>query len=105
MISKEMLIMAVLKNKDGTELLVDCHCGCNDGVRFSIDKEDFDFYCFMCYTNGNFYKEQGEKFFRILCKKLKKIWAIIRNKDFYYADIYMNKDEFNEFKEYINSIE
>lgn len=96
--------MAVLKSKDGKELLVDCNCGCNDGVRLRIDNEDFDFYCFMSYTNGNFYKEQDERFFRIICKKLKKIWAIIRNKDFYYAEVMMNKDEFNEFKEYINLI-
>ena len=98
--------MAVLKSKDGTELLVDCNCGCDDGVRIRIyNEEGFDFYCFMSYTNGNFYKEQDEKIFRIICKKLKKIWAIIRNKDFYYAEVMMNKDEFNEFKEYINSIE
>lgn len=97
--------MAVLRSKDGTELLVDCNCGCNDGVRLKIDNEDFDFYCFMSYTNGNFYRDQGDTLFYVLRKKLKKIWAIIRNKDFYYAEVCMNKNEFNEFKEYINSIE
>ena len=35
--------MAVLKNKDGTELLVDCNCGCDNGMRFRIDKEDIDY--------------------------------------------------------------
>ena len=39
--------MAVLKNKEGTEFLVDCGCGCDEGIRFRIDKEDFDFYCFI----------------------------------------------------------
>jgi len=97
--------MAVLKSKDGTELLVDCNCGCNNGVRLRVDKEDFDFYCFMSYTNGNFYRDQNETLLRTISKKLKKIWAIIRNKDFYYAEVMMNKDEFNEFKEYINAIE
>lgn len=96
--------MAVLKNKDNTEFLVDCNCGCNDGVRFRIDKEDYDYYCFMSYTNGNFYRDQDETLWKIFCKKLKKIWAIIRNKDFYYAEIMMNKDEFYEFKEYINNL-
>lgn len=96
--------MAVLKNKDNTEFLVDCNCGCNDGVRFRIDKEDYDYYCFMSYTNGNFYRDQDETLWKVFCKKLKKIWAIIRNKDFYYAEIMMNKDEFNEFKEYINNL-
>ena len=59
----------------------------------------------MTYTNGNFYHAQGETMFRVFYKKLEKILAIIRNKDFYYSDIIMTKDEFNEFREYINSIE
>ena len=96
--------MAVLKNKDNTEFLVDCNCGCNNGIRFRIDKDDFDYYCFMSYTNGNFYRDQDETLWKVFYKKLKKIWAIIRNKDFYYAEVMMNKDEFNEFKEYINNL-
>jgi hypothetical protein len=96
--------MAVLKSKDCMELLIDCSCGCDNGVRFRIDKEDDDNYCFMAYTNGRFYTEQCEGMWRVLCKKLKKIWAIIRNKDFHYADTFMTKAEFNEFREYINSI-
>lgn len=97
--------MAVLKNKDGKELYVDCCCGCDEGIRFKIDKfNDFDYYCFMTYTNGNFYSEQGNGVFSALHKKLKKIWAIIRNKDFYYAEVTMTKAEFDEFKEYINGI-
>lgn len=99
--------MAVLKSRDGTELLIDCCCGCDEGIRLRIDKfdEDIDYYCFMSYTNGQFYREQDDKMWIVFCKKLKKIWAIIRNKDYYYAEVTMSKAEFNEFKEYINSIE
>lgn len=97
--------MAVLKNKDGTELFIDCNCGCDNGIRFRIDNNDFDLYCFMSYTNGKFYTEQCEGMCRVFCKKLKKIWAIIRNRDFYYAEMFLTKDEFAEFREYINSIE
>lgn len=96
--------MAVLKNKDGTELLVDCLCGCDDGVRLRIDKEDLEWYCFMSYTNGAFYRDQNETWWRVFSKKLKKIWAIIRNKDYYYADIMMSKEEFEEFRQYINDV-
>jgi hypothetical protein len=96
--------MAVLKNKDDTELYVDCVCGCNDGIRFKIDKDDFDYYCFMSYTNGNFFREQCNTILGVLLNKLEKIWAIIRNKDYYYSAIVLTKDEFNEFREYINSI-
>ena len=97
--------MAVLKNKDGKELYVDCCCGCDSGIRFKVDKDDdFDCYFVMTYTNGNFYEEQADTIWGVLYGKFKKIWAIIRNKDFYYSDLVMTKDDFNEFKEYINSI-
>ena len=77
--------MAVMKNFDGNEIYIDCYCGCNDGIRFRIDKTDPDLYCFTTYTNGNFYREQSDSIFRVIRKKMKKIWAIIRNKDFYYS--------------------
>ena len=95
--------MAVLKSKDNAALYIDCMCGCDDGVKFKINKEDYDYYCLMTYTNGNFYAEQYGCW-KVFCKKIKKIWAIIRNKDYYYSDIIMTKDEFEEFKEYINNI-
>ena len=92
--------MATLKSKDGKHLYIDCMCGCDDGIKFVINKYDDDYYCFMTYTSGNFYSEQR----RIWRNKLKKIWAIIRNKDFYYSEVIMTKDDFTEFKEYINNI-
>ena len=97
--------MAVLKNQDGTEILVDCNCGCDKGVRIRICNDDYDFYCFMSYTNGQFFTEQGDTLWHVFTKKLKKIWAIIRNKDYYYHEVMMSKDEFNMFKEYINNIQ
>lgn len=94
--------MAVFKNNDGTELYVDCCCKCNDGIRIRIDKDAFGYYSYISYTNGTFYTDQGDTILKVIRKKLKKIWAIIRNKDFYYAEICMTKDEFDLFKEYIN---
>lgn len=90
--------MAVFKNFKDDELIVSCKCGCDEGIHFKIyDYKDGD-YAFLTYTNGNFYTQQRTPFF----EKLKKIWAIIRNKDFYYSDIVLTKDDFNEFKEWIN---
>ena len=37
--------------------------------------------------------------------KLKKIWAIIRNKDFYYSEIIMSKEEFDKFRNALNKVE
>lgn len=96
--------MAVMKSNDGAELAVDCYCGCNSGIRFRICKEDPDYYCFMSYTNGKFYEEQSKTFLGIWRIKLKKIWAILFNKDYYYSELVMEKAEFDIFKEYINSV-
>ena len=57
--------MSVLKTKDGRELILSCRCGCDDGIHFKIDK-DFEDYMYMTYTNGNFYRDQDNGFFRTL---------------------------------------
>ena len=89
--------MAVFKNFKDDELIVSCKCGCDKGIHLKIhDYEDGD-YAFLTYTNGNFYIQQRPFF-----EKLKKIWAIICNKDFYYSDVVMTKDDFKEFKEWVN---
>lgn len=94
--------MSILKNHDETELIVDCMCGCYNGIHFRIDKEDPDYYCIMTFTSGNFYRDQCDSFRRVFIKKLKKIWAIIRNKDYYYSDIALSMKDYETFKEYIN---
>ena len=97
--------MAVLTSKDKNELIVTCKCGCEDSVHLVINESDYDHdeYAFMMFMNGSFVSEQGKTFWRVLKEKIKKIWAIIANKDFYYHDIRMSKDDFEMFKEYINS--
>ena len=96
--------MPVLKSKDEKNLIINCCCSCDEGIRFQVDKEDCDMYVVASYMSGNFYKEQAGccKMFK---EKMKKIWKIIRNKDFYYSEVCMTKEDFKEFKEYINSIE
>ena len=89
--------MTVLKSKNENELILSCKCGCDEGIRVKIDIDDED-YCYQTYISGNFYKEQGT-----FVDKLRKIWAIIRNKDFYYSEIILTKDEWEEYKEWINS--
>lgn len=95
--------MAVLISKDKKDLVVTCKCGCGDGIHLCIHNDGED-YAYQCFTNGNFYKEQ-DGMFKILKNKLAKIWAIIRNKDYYYSDIMMNREDFEQLKEYINQVD
>lgn len=92
--------MAVLKSKNNKELIISCKCGCDEGVHIKID-ESYGDYAYQTLVNGNFYREQYGMF-GVLKAKLKKIWAIIRNKDHYYSDVIMTKEDFQEFKEWIN---
>lgn len=87
-----------------TDLVVSCHCGCEEGLHIQIDNEIEDLYCLMSYTHGKYYCEQNSIFDRIKTK-LSKIWHIIRGKDFYYSDIIMTKKDFELFKEYINKFD
>lgn len=93
--------MAVFLNKDKTELVVTCKCYCGEAAHIVVDVDSDDCYGLVSYMNGNFYKDQGGAF-ATFKQKLKKIWAIIRNKDFYYSEVVMDKKEFEVFKEYIN---
>jgi hypothetical protein len=95
--------MAVMLSKDEKELVVTCGCGCDNAFHIVIQKSDDD-YAFMSYLNGKFYEEQNHTLLRIVGGKIKRIWAIIRNKDFYYSDIVMSREDFETFKEYINKL-
>ena len=95
--------MSVMKSKDGRELMVDCSCGCNDGVRIKVNTEDKDMYFLVTYTNGNFYRDQNESILGVIKKKLKKIYSILANKDYCYSEICMTKEDFLEFKEFVNN--
>lgn len=94
--------MAVMISGNKKDLFATCKCGCQEGVQFHISHEgDEDYYACQCFTNGNFYRDQYGMF-GTLKNKLKKIWAIIRNKDYYYSDVLMSYEDFKKFKEYIN---
>ena len=102
---REGVFMSVMRSKNGKELMVDCGCGCNEGVKIKVNTEDADMYFLVTYTNGNFYRDQNESIFGVIKKKLKKIYAILANKDYCYSEICMTKEDFLEFKEFVNNVE
>jgi hypothetical protein len=96
--------MAIMVSEDKKELIVTCECGCEDIVHIKVNDEDKsnDCYGFITYANGNFYCEQENSFLCVLKRKIKKIWAIICNKDYCYSEILMSYEDFQRLKEYIN---
>ena len=105
--------MAILKSDDGKDLIVTCRCGCDEGVRIRIECDDpaenidpeNETYCYVTCLNSNWYRDQEKSIWFVIWDKLIKIWAIIRNKDFYYSEILMTQEDFETFREYINRID
>ena len=97
--------MSVMKSKDGKNLIVDCNCGCDEGLRIKIHPFDDERYSILTYTSGNFYKEQNMSSWRVFKLKCKKIWRILRGKDYTYSEILVSKEEFKDLQEYIQSVE
>ena len=96
--------MAVMISEDKKDLIVTCKCGCG-AVHFAIYHEECedkkDDYVYQCFMKNNFYDEQHGMFEK-LKDKLNKIWKIIRNKDYYYSDVAMSSDDFEQFKKWVN---
>ena len=104
--------MSILKSNDGKDLIVTCRCGCDEGLHIRIERDDpawnidpeDETFCYVTCLNSNWYRDQDKKMQYVILDKLKKIWAIIRSKDFYYSEICMTRKDFETFREYINEI-
>ena len=99
--------MSVMISDDKKELVVTCKCGCQDTIHIKVDDEDkdADYYAIQTILSGNWYRDQDDTVIRCIRRKLKKIWAIIRNKDYYYSDVLMSREDFRKYKEYINQFQ
>lgn len=96
--------MAVFMTKDKKELIVTCDCGCEKSFHIAVDDscKDLDYYGFLGFMKNNFDTEYDLNLWRAFKIKMKKIWCILRGKDYFYSDTVMKKADFEEFKRYIN---
>ena len=96
--------MAVMISGNKKDLFATCKCGCQVTIHIKVDDEDkdADYYAIQTYMSGNWFRDQDDTVFRCIGRKLKKIWAIIRNKDYYYSDVVMSKKDFEQFKSWVN---
>ena len=99
--------MPVMINREGTDAVVACSCGCDESLRIKVKPfaEEDDSYVILTYASGNFYRDQEYTVWQVIRKKWKKIMCILRNKDYCYSEICMTKEDFREFKAYIAEIE
>ncbi len=100
--------MSVFMTNDKKELVVTCSCGCQCSFHIAIDDEnkDSNYYAFVCFLAGSEYKDiEGCSPWLAFKRKMEKLWCVLRNKDYCYSDTFMSKEEFEEFKRYINQFD
>ena len=91
--------MSVCVNKDKNEIIVTCECGCDHGVRMRLDpcwdEPDCTEFAWMSFLSNDVEYDK-----RNWVEKIKRIWAIIRNKDYCYNEVIMTKDEVKDLASY-----
>lgn len=92
---------SVLSNKEGTEFAISCDCGCKNTIR--IEKNIYD-EVGISFLTDNYYNKQ-QTIWSIIKEKFQKIKCILTNKDFYHFEIILTKDQFHEFREYIDRLD
>ena len=95
--------MAVMRSNSGKELYLDCSCGCDAGLKFKLGKFDEN-YLYITLSSGNYYKEQDLGVLRVIGLKLKKIWRIIRGRDYVYSELCLSREELSELTEYLTEM-
>jgi hypothetical protein len=74
-----------------------CSCGCDDGVLLKFED---DWGLELSLVSDTFYLQQ-QKNTMSFKEKCKRIWKIIRNEEYEYFGIFINKDDMKEFKDFV----
>lgn len=77
-----------------------CACGCNQGVVLKASPDDDDCGVNLSLVSDAFYLNLQTGWIRFK-NKCKRIWSIIRNKEYIYFDIYVKPDDIEKFKEFV----
>lgn len=78
-----------------------CSCGCEDGVLLKAEIDDWELVELSLVSDSFYTHQKNIMSFREKCKR---IWNILKNEEYEYFNIIVNKKDFNEFKKFVNSI-
>ena len=76
-----------------------CSCGCDEGVILKAEKDECLGYAFSLVSDV-YYIAQHSTIWRFK-EKCRRIWSIIRNKEYYYFNIWIDEEDIKEFKEFV----
>lgn len=80
------------------EYITFCKCGCRNGVILKFDNEDEELSVQFVSDNFYFRQNKGRMSFK---EKMRRIWYIVTGKEYCYFDILIDKDELQDFKEFV----
>ena len=78
-----------------------CRCGCSNGIVMQFYPDDD--MLILSLASGRFSTDQ-KGLFSCIKEKLKRMWFIIRNKEYSYFEIVMEKDDVKGFKEFVANL-
>lgn len=83
------------------EYVTFCKCGCGEGIVLKADKEIGELS--LQFVSDNFYvmQSKGKMSFK---ERIKRIWYIITGKEYCYFDVLIDKDELQEFKDFVEKL-
>lgn len=89
-------------NKTGTSGTLYSSYGCDNGVALRVTHDPLFGYE-IALVNDMFYTEQRTIMSRLI-EKCKRIWCILRNKEYRYFNILIDERDMDDFKEFIKSL-
>lgn len=98
----------VYKSTENDEFIVTCDCGCS-GLRFKMGVLDFgnnnieDREMYISLVTSEFYNGQNNIWLSFF-EKCKRIWCVIANKEYYYAEVALTPTQWKDFKKAVNKI-
>lgn len=89
----------VYTNKNSNDFVVTCKCSCGEALEFRFDHDEE--YVWISVMVGGWYANQ-DSFFLRLKEKWKRIWTILRGKEYCYSEILMTKEDYEQFRTAVN---
>ena len=89
----------VYQSKDHQSVFVNCSCGCGEGLEIRLNKysqEEGDICISM--VESKWYSEQIGGWAH-LKKKVKRLWRLVCNKDYYYSELILKNEQLTQLIE------
>lgn len=93
----------VYKTENCNSLIVNCSCRCGDGLEFTISNFNNVAEVWMTQTTYS-WNTENTTFWNRFKLKLKRLWSVLCNREYYYTEIILSKDDFSTFVEYVNEM-